>query len=501
MRDDEVRSHSLVALRSGVASARFEKDVRDATETQRDAQDAVQTGQGELSAGEATGLPQPARPLPLIRRLGRRILRAVRPLALPFLHRFHMHVAHAVDASPAVQQQGLLLKDIRDLLAYLREEMPHALDTPESLSSRLAQQQDQLDGLRSLAIANLNALVALSAREDDTHRSTDAGNPNSVHASSDEKGESPPEKHVDAEQIDAERNLENERKTLLEGIRQLQRQQAEQRDLIERVLRSRIVPLDEEVLIRTSYGWLLVPRGDHAIITTIGEVGDALEPGTVSVIRSILQSGDLAVDVGANVGAMLLPMAERVGPEGMLIACEPSPTCMQALRKTAVLNGLEASLALHQVAVGSTDGVATLHLGSNSSLNSIIELPGAGGAMAVPIKRLDDIVPADLCPSLVKIDVEGFELEVLSGMRGIVDRSPNIALIAEYGPSHLARNGISPEEWIAKFESLGFNLWAIDEATGMLFKASVETLRSIYSTNILMVRGDLARWPQLKVAP
>ena len=500
MQDDEVRSHSLIAIRSGVASARFQKDVRDAIKAQGYAQDAVQTGQGELSAGEATVLPEPARPLPLIRRLGRRILRALRPLALPFFHRFHLRVAHAVDASPAVQQQGAMLEDVRAFLECFRWEMLHALDTPESLSRHLAHQQDQQEGLRSLAIANLNALVALSARYDDNHRDMDASHTNTVHASPDKRRKSPLEEHVDAEPTDAKLGLENVRATLLEDIQQLQRQQAEQRYLIERVLRSRIVPLDEEVLVRTSYGWLLVPKDDHAIITTIGEMGDALEPGTVRVIRSILQPGDLAIDVGANVGAMLLPMAERVGPEGRLIACEPSPTCMQALRKTSVLNGLEAALTLHQVAVGSTDGFAMLYMGSNCSLNSIVELPSADGAMKVQVRRLDEIVPPDLCPSLVKIDVEGFELEVLRGMREIVDRSPDIVVIAEYGPTHLSRKEISPEEWIAEFESFGFDLWTIDETNGMLSKASVETLRGIYSVNILMVRGTLAQWPQLEVA-
>lgn len=481
MRDEEVRGPSLGALRSGVASARFQKDVRDAITARSHAQVAVQAGQGEPSPAEEPVVPEPTPPLPLIRRLGRRILRTLRPLALPFLHRFHLRVAHAVDASPAVQQQDLLLKDVRHFLETLRWEMMHALKTSESLSQseslskRVAHQQDQLEGLRSLAIANLNALVALSAPEVDTRRGTDAGHPNADH-------------------------LENEQAALLENIRQLQHQQIEQRHLIERLLRSRIVPLDEEVLIRTSYGWLLVPKEDHAIITSMGEVGDALEPGTVRVIRSILKEGDLAVDVGANVGAILLPMAERVGPDGMLIACEPSPTCMQALRKTAVLNGLESLLALHQTAVGSTDGVARLHLGPNSSLNSIVELPDADGAIEVQIRRLDDIVPADLRPSLVKIDVEGFELEVLRGMRAILDRSPDIMLIAEYGPTHLSRQGVSPEEWIAEFESFGFSLWTIDETNGTLSKASVETLRGIYSVNILMVRGASARWPQLEAA-
>ena len=457
------RPDALIALRSGVASARFQNEVQDAIQARAEieAPGTAQQGQVEPSAGDAAAPPEMARPL--IRRLGRRLLRRLRPFALPILHRFHLRVAHAVDASPAIQQQTALLAELRSNLEELRSQIGRALDFQDgsdSIAARLARQEERLVGLQSLAVANLNAIASF-----------DYGN-----GESDAKTEH-----------------------LLDAINVLQQQQAYQRELIERIVRSRTITVGDGVLIRTSSGWLIVPVEDRPLIAAMAENGDALEPGTVQVVRAILSPGDMAVDVGSNVGAILLPMASAVGPSGGTVAIEPTPRCVDALRKTIAINGLSGQCHVISCAVGAQSGTATLHLGATLTHNSLHAFPSAEGSVEVPVETLDNLIAKDRTPALIKIDVEGAELDVLTGMRGIIDRSPHLALIVEFGQSHLEKVGLGPHEWLAAFEAHGFKAWSIDELNGRISVFTLEQIDGAPSVNLLMLRDHPGRWHTLRV--
>ncbi|RFC63650.1 FkbM family methyltransferase [Fulvimarina endophytica] len=461
----------LSAVRSGLASAQFRRQVGELAATARAAEHADTTIPPDAPPSPVSEAPAPDAPSEvqtrtgLLHRAKRRLIRLARPFALPFLHRFQLRLAHAVETSA-------ILHDLKAGLHRQTEQLNRQTELVENLLARSDKQELVSEELRSLVFANRKLLTALSAAEQT----------NSPKAAS----------------------LSHKVEEVSGLLRTISERQTTQIAYAEHLIRSRIIPLGDEVLVRTSFGWLFVPVSDHPIITGIGETGDALEPGTVAVIRAILKPGDLVVDVGANVGSLLLPMAERVGPDGRLIACEPTPACISALRNTIAVNGLETRVDLKPVAVGSSEATARLHLGTNSSFNSLAELEPDGSdernGIDVEVSTLDRLVPSEQSPALVKIDVEGLELEVLRGMNGILSRSPDIALVAEYGPSHLERIGVRPQDWLAEFQSHGFALWIIDERDGSLREASSEALEGIYSANILMVRRDLSHWPDLKAA-
>ena len=92
----------------------------------------------------------------------------------------------------------------------------------------------------------------------------------------------------------------------------------------------------------------------------------------------------------------------------------------------------------------------------HSSLTPTTLSEPATEEIEIDVSRLDDIVPKGERVDVVKIDVEGAELAVLSGMTRIVAENPQVAIIAEYGPSHLRETDISPETWFAAFQDHGF---------------------------------------------
>ncbi|RDJ25200.1 FkbM family methyltransferase [Bosea caraganae] len=265
------------------------------------------------------------------------------------------------------------------------------------------------------------------------------------------------------------------------------------------LLRSRAVPLGTEVLCRTSFGWLLVPAEDLRLVSTMVEVGDAFEPGTSLVLQRMLGPGDQAVDVGANIGSLTLVMAASVGTGGKVVAFEPTPRCADLLRRTIALKGAEGAVTIVQCAIGSAEATAKLHLGLTSSHNSLLPLADGEGGIEVPVRTLDSALPDGMHPKLVKVDVEGMELEVLRGMPRLLESTPGLAMIVEFGASHLERLGMDPAGWLGAFAEHGFRPWEISEGDGSIRAIVPSDLDGVFSVNLLMLRRPPSDWPKLVV--
>jgi FkbM family methyltransferase len=137
----------------------------------------------------------------------------------------------------------------------------------------------------------------------------------------------------------------------------------------------------------------------------------------------LLKPGDVAVDVGANIGYMTSLFAARVGIGGRVEAFEPHPRIFARLCSNIARNPTP-NVRVHEVALGSREGVARLvepsifaiNEGASTIAGDPATRPSATGrrALEVTMKRLDSVL-AGANIELLKLDVEGFEAEVLSG--------------------------------------------------------------------------------------
>jgi FkbM family methyltransferase len=157
-------------------------------------------------------------------------------------------------------------------------------------------------------------------------------------------------------------------------------------------------------------------------------VGYALGTTEAEVQRFLtanLKPGDVCFDIGANVGFFTLIAARLVGDTGRVYAFEPLPSNAEALRRNIALNGLQ-NVEVIEAAVSERSGTAELVLGQ-SSLDARLSMLGEAqpDAIAVRVISLDDF-EIDGSPSLVKIDAEGAEYAVLSGMRRVLASTPVI---------------------------------------------------------------------------
>ena len=137
-------------------------------------------------------------------------------------------------------------------------------------------------------------------------------------------------------------------------------------------------------------------------------------------LTRFLRPGDTFYDVGGNIGFFSLIAARLVGPTGKVVAVEPVPRNAEIIRRNAARNGF-ANVTVLEKALGAAPGTAALQVTRHpggATLSTTEIPPDAIGTLSVTVATLDDLIlRGNLgAPRLVKIDVEGTEIEVMKGM-------------------------------------------------------------------------------------
>ena len=155
-----------------------------------------------------------------------------------------------------------------------------------------------------------------------------------------------------------------------------------------------------------------------------GVVTGTYEPMVHEALRRTLSPGGVFIDVGCNVGYVAMVAASLVGPEGRVIALDAQRECADATRLNAQLNDLAQVEALHAAAAahsGETDVIVTA--------DALWSRLASVGDHALEVRRdrvaaiaIDDLVERFCLPAVdvVKIDVEGAELDVIAGMSRVL---------------------------------------------------------------------------------
>lgn len=186
--------------------------------------------------------------------------------------------------------------------------------------------------------------------------------------------------------------------------------------------------------------------------------GRPFDPAEMSLLANLLRPGDVAIDVGANIGIYTLAMARQVGPTGKVFAFEPYIENAGLLEHNVERNGYSNVVTVHRAAVAERSGTARLAVNAH---NAGMHRLAAGGSADVETVCLDDLFAGQRV-DFVKIDVEGAEVAVLRGMHNILAANPDISLLVEYNRSGLEAFGNTADEMFAELD--GFTCRLADGA-------------------------------------
>lgn len=188
------------------------------------------------------------------------------------------------------------------------------------------------------------------------------------------------------------------------------------------------------------------------------------EPCTVRVLRAAVESGDTVFDVGGNIGFFSTLLSRYAGPSGRVLVFEPEPANLGLLRVNLGANhcvnvtvvacaaGAEAGTAVFSLddATG-----ATGHLGPGATAGELAVGTGKVRLMETPVETIDRVAESSgTSPDVIKMDIEGGELQALTGAVETLRRHRPIVV------SELT--GASGVDVVRLLDGLGYSMWDLE---------------------------------------
>jgi FkbM family methyltransferase len=218
--------------------------------------------------------------------------------------------------------------------------------------------------------------------------------------------------------------------------------------------------LSSEVRIHGIDGLIVVADfSDERILDVIHEIRG--ENPEYEVMKRLLGEGDTFIDVGANFGTFSLLAATLVGNAGQVIAIEPQRELARMIRGSIEASGLQ-NVDVIEGACGASDGSRPLFIPrGDSGRAGFFERFSARhhhSVEEVPIRTLDSIVKGAGITGriVVKIDVEGSEMDVLEGARELIGEH-HPPLLLEYNPWSAEAAGREPSDMLRQLAQLGYD--------------------------------------------
>ncbi len=195
------------------------------------------------------------------------------------------------------------------------------------------------------------------------------------------------------------------------------------------------------VKLRSCHCYLLLDCKDDWSINVLKR--GRIETPEDKFVSKILKKGNIVLDIGAHWGGFSVCFANLVGEEGKVYSFEPSSRNYRILNKNIKINKLK-NIQPFKYAVGNEEKIVKLKIASTSSGHNSIARDN------LPFERVEEVKQIKIDNFLkekgikkinfVKIDVEGYELEVLEGMKETIKNQNDFWIFLEYSPSFMKKD-------------------------------------------------------------
>ena len=222
----------------------------------------------------------------------------------------------------------------------------------------------------------------------------------------------------------------------------------------------------------------------------------------VQFLNSFLKPNDVFVDIGANIGYFSIIASKRVASNGKVYSFEPTVKTYERLEESLKLNHCD-NVQTHQVALSdkceqreftsSTDGF--------DAYNSL-ESPSQGASFSKNIVQTqtfdffqkENNIPT---PTLIKIDVEGWEIPVIQGMKEMLEKKDAPILIVEFTEDNAQLSGFTCADLFDLISSFGYSLYKYNWVRNELVK---QQKKEYYSyTNLIAMKDSSETKSRLKI--
>jgi 23S rRNA U2552 (ribose-2'-O)-methylase RlmE/FtsJ len=184
---------------------------------------------------------------------------------------------------------------------------------------------------------------------------------------------------------------------------------------------------------------------------------ESYEPVETEIIKKNINKGDHVIDLGASVGYYTLLLAKLVGKNGKVYSFESNPEKISILEKNIHLNNYQNIILIQKFVSNKST--------TNSGIQSI---------------ALDDYFQQSNSINLIKMDIEGAEVQAIEGMKQLLENNQNIKIITEFHTSELREEGADPKEFLNKLRQFGFSIFNINEKNKELEDVTYEDLLKNY---------------------
>ncbi|MGH9016416.1 MAG: FkbM family methyltransferase [Acidimicrobiales bacterium] len=251
---------------------------------------------------------------------------------------------------------------------------------------------------------------------------------------------------------------------------------------------------DHTALVATRFGAKMLLDTTDAMVTPWLVLDGLWESHVTGWLQETLRPGQVVVDVGANVGYFTVLAAMLVGPQGAVVAVEAHPRLAELLRRNVIINGLHGSVTVWPRAAWSRATELKLHLrqhfASNSSVGSVgaealSRLGDTEEIVEVAAVALDDLLEGVGPVDVLKVDVEGAEVQVFTGLARTLAASRDVTVMFEWSPQQVRDVGDEPAALIELLRGHGFRFRLLERGLEEIDDA---TLRALPYGNVVARR-------------
>lgn len=187
------------------------------------------------------------------------------------------------------------------------------------------------------------------------------------------------------------------------------------------------------------------------------------EPFMLDLFSVYLKKGGAFVDIGANIGQHSMYAASIVGETGVVHAFEPIPAIYNQIQDSVRENHFENIINIHNVALGEHEKEEQLYVSKNVGGSSLVNNDETKEIITVHIRNGDEQLASVKHIDVIKIDVEGYEYEVLSGIRkSLLTHKPTL-FIEFSGEFYAKQNTAHGQKILALLRENSYTLFDIED--------------------------------------